>query len=211
MIDLASEAIYVLAIPLWLVVWHAVDGYRLLKSTRLLWIPLALCLAYLIGNALMVGLLGANMGDAHYEESRFVFIGERAMIAVQATASVLIVATLVYGLTIRKVPLDFIRFMVYSFVALLGLMAPILWIPEGSASGLFLLRHFQTVALTYGLFLCVGGIVVLLRDLLEHGEAHVSFDAPVGYGPRTSVTTAHHTGDETDAPEDRTGKTDPLR
>ncbi|MEE4304296.1 MAG: hypothetical protein V2J19_09070 [Wenzhouxiangella sp.] len=198
MSELLSESIYALAIPLWLVIWYAVDGYSLLRTTRLLWIPFVLCLAYLLGNLLMVSLLGAQMGDAHYEESRFVFIGERAMIAVQATASVLIVATLVYGLTIRKVPLDFIRFMVYSFVALLGLMAPILWIPEGSASGLFLLRHFQTVALTYGLFLCVGGIVVLLRDLLDHGEAHVSFDAPTGYGPRTGVTAAHGSAEKAD-------------
>ncbi|MFO7857551.1 MAG: hypothetical protein R6V11_01370 [Ectothiorhodospiraceae bacterium] len=176
--ELISEAIYALAIPVWLLVWHAVDGYSLLRRTRLLWLPFGLCLAYLVGNLLVVGLLGAQTGDAQYEESRFVFIGERAMIAVQATASVLIVATLVYGLTIRKVPVDFIRFMVYSFVALLGLMAPIIWIPEGSATGLYLLRHFQTVGLTFGLFLCVGGIVVLLRDLLDHGEANVSFDAP---------------------------------
>ena len=187
--ELISEAIYALAIPVWLLVWHAVDGYTLLRRTRLLWLPFALCLAYLVGNLLVVGILGAQTGTAQYEESRFVFIGERAMIAVQATASVLIVATLVYGLTIRKVPLDFIRFMVYSFVALLGLMAPIIWIPEGSATGLYLLRHFQTVALIFGLFLCVGGIVVLLRDLLDHGEAHVSFDAPPVARTRAGVTT----------------------
>lgn len=198
--ELLSTTLYALSIPLWLLVWHAIDGYRLFKTTRLLWIPFLLCLAFLLGNLLMVTLLGGATGDAHYEESRFVFIGERAMIAVQATASVLIVATLVYGLTIRKVPLDFIRFMVYSFVALLGLMAPIIWIPEGSASGLFLLRHFQTVALNYGLFLCVGGIVILLRDLFEHGEAHVSFDTPIGAGPRTDVHAAHATADEDDNP-----------
>ena len=189
--ELISQVIYVTAIPLWLLLWHHVNGYHLLRTTRLLWIPFLLCLLYLLGNLLIIFVMGAEVGKAQYEETRFVFIGERAMIAVQATASVLIVATLVYGLTIRKVPVDFIRFMVYSFVALLGLMAPILWIPEGSATGLYLLRHFQTVGLTYGLFLCVGGIVVLLRDLLHHGEAHVSFDAPTAYDPRTSVTAAH--------------------
>lgn len=183
--------IYGLAIPVWLLVWWAVDGYRLSRQSPMLWLPFVLSLAYLASNLLMVILLGASTGSAEYEESRFVFIGERAMIAVQATASVLIVATLVYGLTIRKVPVDFIRFMVYSFVALLGLMAPILWIPEGAATGLFILRHFQTVALIFGLFLCVGGIVVLLRDLLAHGEARVSFEAPTGFGPKTGVTAAH--------------------
>lgn len=181
-------SIYCAAIPLWLLLWWAVDGFRLSRRTPLLWLPFALSLAYLFGNLLLVGVFGTETGTAEYEESRFLFIGERAMIAVQATASVLIVATLVYGLTIRKVPVDFIRFMVYSFVALLGLMAPILWIPEGSATGLFTLRHFQTVALTYGLFLCVGGIVVLLRDLLAHGEARVSFDGPTGFDRHSAAT-----------------------
>lgn len=188
---LIVATIYGLAMPLWLLVWWAVDGYRLFRQAPMLWLPFVLALAYLAGNLLMVIFVGANTGSAEYEESRFVFIGERAMIAVQATASVLIVATLVYGLTIRKVPVDFIRFMVYSFVALLGLMAPILWIPEGSAAGLFTLRHFQTVALIFGLFLCVGGIVILLRDLLAHGEARVSFETPTGFSPKTAVTAAH--------------------
>lgn len=199
--ELISQVIYAAAIPLWLLLWYLVDGYHLFRTTRLLWIPFLLSLFYLLGNLVIILVVGAEIGEAQYEESRFVFIGERAMIAVQATASVLIVATLVYGLTIRKVPVDFIRFMVYSFVALLGLMAPILWIPEGSATGLYLLRHFQTVALIYGLFLCVGGIVVLLRDLLHHGEAHVSFDAPTGYGPRTGVTAAHGSARDTGAAE----------
>ncbi|MFV8833336.1 hypothetical protein ACNSTU_00015 [Aquisalimonas sp. APHAB1-3] len=173
--------IYSASLPLWLLVWWAVDGYALFRRAPLLWLPFGFGVFYLVGNLVMVLVFGADTGSAEYEESRFQFIGERAMIAVQATASVLIVATLVYGLTIRKVPVDFIRFMVYSFVALLGLMAPIIWIPEGSATGLFTLRHFQTVALTFGLFLCVGGIVILLRDLLAHGDARISFEEPSGF------------------------------
>ncbi|SEO80255.1 hypothetical protein [Aquisalimonas asiatica] len=173
--------IYSAALPLWLLVWWAVDGYALFRRAPLLWLPFGFGVFYLLANLLMVLVFGADTGSSAYEESRFHFIGERAMIAVQATASVLIVATLVYGLTIRKVPVDFIRFMVYSFVALLGLMAPIIWIPEGSATGLFTLRHFQTVALTFGLFLCVGGIVILLRDLLAHGDARISFEEPSGF------------------------------
>lgn len=180
--------IYSVALPLWLLVWWAVNGYVLFRRAPLLWLPFIFAIVYLVVNLLMVLLFGADTGSAEYEESRFLFIGERAMIAVQATASVLIVATLVYGLTIRKVPIDFIRFMVYSFVALLGLMAPIIWVPEGAATGLFMLRHFQTVALTFGLFLCVGGIVILLRDLLAHGDARISFDEPSGFATGSPAT-----------------------
>jgi hypothetical protein len=96
------------------------------------------------------------------------------MIAAQAMASVLIVATIVYGLSIKRVPLHFIRFMVYSFIALLGVMAPILWIPAEQADLFFVLRHFQATALNFGLFLCVAGIIMLLRDLITHGDAQIS-------------------------------------
>ncbi|MCK8516359.1 hypothetical protein M0534_08475 [Methylonatrum kenyense] len=167
-----AAAIYGIAIPLWLYLWHAAEGFSQMRNVRYLWLPFTFALLYLGGNLLLV-LFFHEVGLSHYEESRFAFIGERAMIAVQATASVLIVATIVYGLTIRKVPLNFIRFMVFSFVALLGFMAPILWVPESMPGGFATLRHFQTVALIFGLFYCVSGIVVLLKDLVEHGEARV--------------------------------------
>jgi hypothetical protein len=104
----------------------------------------------------------------------------------------------VYGLSIQRVPVEFVRFMVYSFVALLGLMAPLLWMPEGVAEGLFILRHFQTVALTMGLFLCVGGIVILLRDLLEHGEPEISLSTSATVATRRASTSTP-TSEEIDA------------
>lgn len=200
----ASVLLYLLAIPLWLVLWWGVDGYRLMSETKLLGLPFALSLLYLTANVAIILALGGDVGSASYEESRFAFIGGRAEISVQATASVLIIATLVYGLTIRKVPVDFVRFMVYSFISLLGVMAPLLWLPEGMPGAFYVLRHFQTVALNFGLFLCVSGIVVLLRDLLAHGEARVSFQQSDSRPARTTgaaVTNSTATHDGNDSAE----------
>lgn len=165
--------IYVLAVPLWIGIWWSATGFRLMRDNKLLALPFLLSLAYVIGNAILVAGFG-GLSEATHEESRTIFITDRAMIAVQATASVLIVATIVYGLSIRRVPVHFIRFMVYAFVALLGVMAPILWIPAQEAEFFFVLRHVQSIGLNFGLFLCVAGIVVLLQDLLRHGDAEVS-------------------------------------
>ena len=200
MYELIALGIYALSIPLWLIVWRVANGYQLARRTPMLWLPFGLALLYLAGNAGIIIAFGGEVGTAPYEESRFVFIGERARIAVQATASVLIVATLVYGLSIQRVPVEFVRFMVYSFVALLGLMAPLLWMPEGVAEGLFVLRHFQTVALTMGLFLCVGGIVILLRDLLEHGEPEISLATSATVATRRASNSA--SGSEAAAPDE---------
>ncbi len=168
--------IYATALPLWIFVWWTASGFELSRENRTLWFPFLLCLMFLLINALLVFFFG-GIGEAEYEESRFVFIGERAMVTVQATASVLIVATIVYGLSIKRVPVHFIRFMVYAFIAILGLMAPIVWVPIEAPEMFFLLRHLQTIALTYGLFLCVAGIIILLKDLLTHGDARLDLPA----------------------------------
>jgi hypothetical protein len=168
----AAAAIYGVAVPFWFFVWWRIGGVRRLSSDPLMWLPFVLCPLFLIGNAALALIYG-TVGDAQYEESRFVFIGERARLAIQASSAVLVVATIVYGLTLKRVPVDFTRFIILSFVMMLGLMAPILWIPTETPSLFFVLRHFQTVALLFGLFLCVGGIVILLDDLTSYGEIKV--------------------------------------
>lgn len=171
---LGSTLVYVLAMGLWVVLWRHVGGVALMRGrVPALWLPFLLALGYLAANALLAFAF-AGVGDAAYEESRFVFIDGRATIAVQAFSSILVVATIVYGLTIRRLPVAFIRFMAYAIVAILGLVAPILWIPDGLAAGFFVLRHLQNAALTIGLFLTVGGVIVMLGDLMAHGDAKVS-------------------------------------
>ena len=170
-----AAMIYALALPLWFFVWFRIGGRRRLRSDPLMWLPFVLCPVFLVGNAALVLLYG-GVGDTQYEESRFVFIGERARLAIQAASAVLVVATIVYGLTVKRVPVDFTRFIILSFVMMLGLMAPLLWIPIETPSLFFVLRHFQTVALLFGLFLCVGGIVILLDDLTAYGEIKVKDD-----------------------------------
>jgi hypothetical protein len=168
--------IYLVAIVAWLVIWRATDGYDLMTSrVKSLWFPFVLAIGFLSINAVLVFLFD-GVGSSDYEESRFVFIDNRAMLAIQALSAILIVATIVYGLTVRRLPLEFIRFMVFAVVAVLGLVAPIVWIPDGFMVGFFLLRHFQNAALLIGLFLCVAGIIVMLADLLAHGEARVVLD-----------------------------------
>jgi len=171
-----AEAIYALALPFWVLLWWWIDGVRLQRQERMLWIPFILALLFLASNFLMVILFG-EVGDPSYEEARFSYIQDRALITVEATASVLIVAVLVYGLTTRTVPVEFIRFMLFAFVFLIGVMSPILWIPVEHAGMFYAFRHFQTVALTYSLFLCVGGMTVLLRDIMSMGGARVDLES----------------------------------
>lgn len=163
-----TSVIYLIALPFWLFVWWQVRGLELQRREPMLWLPFFLAPLFLILNLWLILDFG-EVGSVTYEESRFNFIQDRALIAVQATASVLIVAVLVYGLTVRKVPIEFIRFMLYAFIFLLGLMSPVIWLPIESPGMFFILRHFQGIALIFSLFLCVGGIIILLRDIMNAG------------------------------------------
>lgn len=164
--------IYLIALPLWLMTWWWIGGFGMQRYDRMLLIPNSLCLLFLVINLLLIVQYG-DVGSVEYEEGRFGFIQDRAMIVVQATASVLIVAVLVYGLTVRKVPVEFIRFLLYAFIFLLGVMAPIIWIPIEQPGFFFVLRHIQSAALIFSLFLCVAGIIVLLRDIMTAGGVEI--------------------------------------
>ncbi|WP_187346281.1 MULTISPECIES: hypothetical protein [Idiomarina] len=189
MIITASIIIYSTAFLLWFVVWYGATGYTLMRTNKLLIFPWIICPLFLIGNLLMTIFFG-DVGSTEYEEGRFTHLTDRASIAVQATASIVIVATIVYGMSIKRVPVHFIRFMVYTFICVLGLMAPVLWIPIESPEMFYILRHLQTVALNYGLFFCVAGIAILLKDLVTHGDVAISFDdhaATLANAPRDVV------------------------
>ena len=106
-------------------------------------------------------------GDSHLEEFLFRFLDARCGLVIGATSSILVVATIIYGASGTKFPLQFIRFEAFSFMSLLGVMVPLVWIPQGDPRALMLLRHCQTVGFLWGVFLCISGIMILLKDLLE--------------------------------------------
>lgn len=158
-----------LAVPLWVIMWWSLGGFRSSKSTPWLWLPFILAILYLLVNG-GLGLTYTGVGDTAYEESRFGFIDSRARLRIDAAAAAVIVATIVYGLTIKRLPKAFLRFVIAAFVALLGITAPILWVPIELPELFFLLRHIQTIAMNFALFWIVAALIVMLRDMFEHSE-----------------------------------------
>lgn len=158
-----------LAVPVWVVLWWSLGGIRSSQSTPWLWLPFTLSILYLLANG-SLGLLYTGVGDTPYEESRFGFIDSRARLGVDAGAAAVIVATIVYGLTIKRLPKAFLKFVIAAFVALLGITAPILWVPIELPELFFFLRHIQTIAMNFALFLVVAALIVMLKDMFDHSE-----------------------------------------
>lgn len=163
--EVAVGGIYTGGIALWVAMWRMVNGYRLMTGDiRLLWVPFVTAIVTLAGN-MALWALSPSVGPVELEEGLFQFLDNRTANVVSATGSVLVIATIIYGVSHERIPKAFIRYNALSFICFLGFSTPILWIPTHRPEWLMLLRHYQTIPFTYGLFLSVAGILVLLESL----------------------------------------------
>ncbi len=162
--------IYVLGIIGWILFWRFYIKKDILEEVKLLRIPFYLCLFFLTVNLLISGT-NTTVGETQLEENLFLFLDSRSSLVISAISSILVVATIIYGTSDRKFPLKFIEFETFSFISLLGLMSPVIWIPGGTPHHLMYLRHFQTIAFLWGIFLCISGIMILLYDLSDMYKA----------------------------------------
>lgn len=157
--------LYMLGIAVWMGLWYVADGYRLMMGPiRLLWLPFVLCLAVLLANVLL-WVDKAGVAPVELEETLFNFLDNRSNNIIGATGSILVIATIIYGVQRSQMPKDFIRFEALAFICFIGFSTPIIWIPTDQPHLLMLLRHYQTVPFTYGIYFCVSGILVLLHGL----------------------------------------------
>lgn len=162
-------AIYMIGIIAWISLWIYSGAMKSQKVIKTLCVPFCLCILFMLANGLIIGC-SLSVGNVELEESLFNFLEDRSQLTLEVSASVLVVATIIYGASREKFPALFIRLETLSFVCLIGFMAPIMWIPINQPYWLMILRHAQTVPYLMGIFLCVSGIMVLLNDLSETAE-----------------------------------------
>jgi hypothetical protein len=162
-------AVYVIGIIIWISLWIYSGAMKSQKVIKALYIPFFLCIFFMLANGLILGCY-PSVGNVDLEESLFNFLETRTSLTLEVSASVLVVATIIYGVSREKFPKLFIRLETLSFVCLIGLMSPVTWIPINKPDWLMVLRHAQTVPFLMGIFLCVSGIMVLLYDLSEIAE-----------------------------------------
>lgn len=162
-------AIYFIGILLWISLWIYCGAMKSQRVNKSLYLPFILCILFMAANGLISGCYSST-GSIDLEESLFDFLESRAGLTLNVSASILVIATFIYGVSREKFPILFIRLETWSFVCLIGLMAPVTWIPINKPELLVILRHIQTVPYLMGIFLCVSGIMVLLYDLSEMAE-----------------------------------------
>ncbi|TIH08120.1 hypothetical protein D8779_11385 [Pseudomonas leptonychotis] len=200
MYSVAIGLMYSLSALAWLLFWRrSLAMPALLQRYPLLQAPwLGGALVQLVGAALV--LHPDTSAGKEFEAVLFDVLHSRADLVLSASASILVVATVVYGMQQQSPPPQtFIRLMSYAMVALLGFMLPIVWIPQTQSEWMRLLRHMQTAAFNGGLFLVCAGLITLLEDLMRSESGAVSSD----HGTAPSVGAQGHvpiTATGTDSP-----------
>jgi len=170
---LIADFIDLAVLPLWLLTWWAVGGFKRAQSNKMMFIPFGLGIFYAVGN-LILAVLASDISDVTYEENLLTFIDRRTNAGLSAATGTLVVATIVYGLTIKIIPIAFLKFIIGAYIALIGLTTPMLWIPKEEKQLFFVVGHFQAAALNCGLFLIIGSVIILLEDLIKHGKKNIT-------------------------------------
>ncbi len=86
--------IYLIGIVGWLVFWWFVVTPAEIRQNKLLWVPFILCLFFLCANMVISGS-DSYVSHIELEESLFHVLDSRAGLAIKATASVLVVASII--------------------------------------------------------------------------------------------------------------------
>ena len=165
--------VYVIGILIWLFIWYFANGYEHMRKKKLVLLAFTMCIISLAANAFISFFYNEAVGSTALQESLFSFLDVRTTNIVQGTAGILIIATIIYQSSKRHLPKDFLKFIALAYVFLIGFMSPLIWIPVNKPDWLKKLLAYQTVAYFYGIFLSVGGIIVLIDDLYQASVADI--------------------------------------
>lgn len=157
---------YIAGIVIWPLIWWFIGGFKISKEKYIFFLPFSLCMAVLLLNAILVFHHGPP-STVHVEEDLFRFLDSRASNIISVISGILVIAAVTYSVADRKMPVFFLRFITATYIALIGFMTPIIWIPTDEIEWLRILRAFQTLPFTYGIFFAITAILILLQDILH--------------------------------------------
>jgi len=158
--------IYLAGIIIWPIIWFFAGGYALLTRNKLIILPFVLCLVVLSAN-MFIQFVSHPVFSIQLEEDLFRFLDLRSANIISIISGILVISAVIYGVSKRHIPRLFIRFIALSYITLLGFMLPLIWIPTNKPEWLQILRAYQTVPFTYGIFFSATAILILLEDIMK--------------------------------------------
>lgn len=114
-----------------------------------------------------MGLHHGEPSTVEVEENLFRFLDSRTTNINSVISGILVISAVIYSVADRKFPHFFLRYVGATYISLIGFMTPIIWIPTDKLDWLRGLRAFQTVPFTFGIFLAITAVLILLTDVMK--------------------------------------------
>lgn len=176
--DNAALAVYCLAIPGWLYVWHLLVGYDWLVERRLLFISFTGALfVFSVDIALS---FYSKTPDYATELGVYSYVEQNAKTVAGFALAIAIFVLLKFdkdaNVMDRPASRKFLSLIFWSFLfAVVGCL-PLYWMPPIDG-WLTILRHLKTVPYTYSLFILASAIIIFIHEI---HWAEVRSDGPAG-------------------------------
>lgn len=163
---MSMSLIYIVGMFIWPLLWLHLSNYEKLKQHKILYFPLSACIIVLLLNSIL-SLYHGNADAVEIEESLFEFLDKRTANINSVVSGILVITAVIYSVGDRKIPSSFMRYIAATYISFVGFMTPVIWIPTDRLEWLRLLRSFQTVPFTFGVFFAVTAILIIIKDVMS--------------------------------------------
>ena len=169
--ELISIIAYSIGLIFWFILWNVLIGYKYLKESPLMHIPLWGCSLVILANLIFTWLATTPSYKVEIEIYEYV---ERNGITIAGFAmaiAVFVVLTFRDQVDIlkKKESKKFLQLVFISFLIIVVGVLPLYWIPQIDG-WLTILRNLKTIPFLYSLFILASAIVIYLHMLKEEVE-----------------------------------------
>lgn len=161
-----THAVYLLAIPTWLALWHFLVGYNWLARCRLLFLSLLGCCLVLGINVALVAI--PIVPDYSTELNLYAYVEQNAKTIAGFGLAIAVFVLMKFdkelGAMEQEAARKFLSLIFWSFLfAVMGCL-PLYWVPPVDG-WLTTLRHLKTIPYTYSLFFMASAISLFIAEM----------------------------------------------
>lgn len=160
--------IYALGIISWIILWAYFKGFEYTKSNRALFVPFLLVIIVLCIE-IIGALVSTEIPTFKIEEQLLQVIEANTRQLIMAIFGILVLAATVSAFQKKQlITRSFFLYQMLSMGFIVGGVMPLYWLPLDKAHMYQILRHFKTVFYIYSIGYFLGGLIIIVKNLMDY-------------------------------------------